>query len=300
MKKIYIAPIILVSVLVGIIIFSKTYLHREQDTNQVLFKDYKNTTYIIDGRPITLNNGLSEIKMTPDSSTKIITRYFGNEVRHDLDNNGREDVVFLLTQEGGGSATFYYVVAALNTPNGFLGSQAFLLGDRIAPQTTEINEGVTTNETNRQNVIVVNYAIRLPDEAFTTKPSHGKSVWLKLDPVTMQFSEVAQNFEGEANNPMTEAEARVIAGRSCIKGGEVLSPGIYNENSKTWWYDANLNASKPGCKPACVVDTETRQAEINWRCTGAIEPIACTMDAKQCQDGSYVGRTGPNCEFVCP
>ncbi|HAQ02920.1 TPA: hypothetical protein DEP30_02230 [Candidatus Nomurabacteria bacterium] len=29
-------------------------------------------------------------------------------------------------------------------------------------------------------------------------------------------------------------------------------------------------------------------------------PVACTMDAKQCPDGSYVGRTGPNCEFVCP
>lgn len=30
------------------------------------------------------------------------------------------------------------------------------------------------------------------------------------------------------------------------------------------------------------------------------EPVFCTMDAKQCPDGSYVGRTGPNCEFVCP
>lgn len=28
---------------------------------------------------------------------------------------------------------------------------------------------------------------------------------------------------------------------------------------------------------------------------------ACTMEAKQCEDGSYVGRTGPNCEFAeCP
>ena len=27
---------------------------------------------------------------------------------------------------------------------------------------------------------------------------------------------------------------------------------------------------------------------------------ACTMDALLCPDGSYVGRTGPNCEFVCP
>lgn len=29
-------------------------------------------------------------------------------------------------------------------------------------------------------------------------------------------------------------------------------------------------------------------------------PVACTMEAKQCPDGSYVGRTGLNCEFVCP
>lgn len=28
---------------------------------------------------------------------------------------------------------------------------------------------------------------------------------------------------------------------------------------------------------------------------------ACTLEAKQCPDGSYVGRTGPNCEFAaCP
>ena len=30
------------------------------------------------------------------------------------------------------------------------------------------------------------------------------------------------------------------------------------------------------------------------------EVVACTMDAKMCPDGSYVGRTGKNCEFVCP
>ncbi len=29
--------------------------------------------------------------------------------------------------------------------------------------------------------------------------------------------------------------------------------------------------------------------------------VACTMEAKQCPDGSYVGRSGPNCEFTpCP
>ena len=29
--------------------------------------------------------------------------------------------------------------------------------------------------------------------------------------------------------------------------------------------------------------------------------VVCTMEAKLCPDGSYVGRTGPNCEFTpCP
>ncbi len=28
--------------------------------------------------------------------------------------------------------------------------------------------------------------------------------------------------------------------------------------------------------------------------------VACTMDAMMCADGSFVGRSGPNCEFVCP
>ena len=29
--------------------------------------------------------------------------------------------------------------------------------------------------------------------------------------------------------------------------------------------------------------------------------VVCTMEAKECPDGSYVGRGGPNCEFTeCP
>jgi membrane-bound inhibitor of C-type lysozyme len=35
--------------------------------------------------------------------------------------------------------------------------------------------------------------------------------------------------------------------------------------------------------------------------TGVAGGVACTMEAKQCPDGSYVGRVGPNCEFAsCP
>lgn len=71
---------------------------------------------------------------------------------------------------------------------------------------------------------------------------------------------------------LSETEAMAIAEKSCIKGGEALGAGTYNENSKTWWFDANLNSTKPGCNPACVVSEETGKAEINWRCTELIAP----------------------------
>lgn len=35
--------------------------------------------------------------------------------------------------------------------------------------------------------------------------------------------------------------------------------------------------------------------------TVSAEFVACTMDAKSCPDGSFVGRSGPKCEFApCP
>ncbi|MEK6840071.1 MAG: hypothetical protein AABX72_03950 [Nanoarchaeota archaeon] len=36
-------------------------------------------------------------------------------------------------------------------------------------------------------------------------------------------------------------------------------------------------------------------------CQSYEEPVACTMDAKECPDGSAVGRIGPDCQFApCP
>jgi hypothetical protein len=40
--------------------------------------------------------------------------------------------------------------------------------------------------------------------------------------------------------------------------------------------------------------------EISKNSTATTTNVACTMDAKMCPDGSYVGRSGPKCEFVCP
>lgn len=145
-----------------------------------LTSNYKGATFIIEGQPVKLD-GKS-------------TRYFGNELVIDLDGNGRNDVVFIVTQNPGGSGTFFYAVASLRKGFGYKGSEGYLLGDRIAPQ----NINVSPNPRHR-NVIVVNYADRASGEPMTTKPSVGKSVYLKIDPVSRQWGIVEPNFEGESN-----------------------------------------------------------------------------------------------------
>lgn len=44
---------------------------------------------------------------------------------------------------------------------------------------------------------------------------------------------------------------------------------------------------------APIVETPTETATTT-------ETVFCTADAMQCPDGSYVGRTGSDCQFVCP
>lgn len=193
MKKIHFAGFAVL--LIG---FAIMFVRQNPDKPESFANNYKDATYTIDDRSVTLIDGNAQTEAAPGSASKIITSYFGNEAKHDLDGDGREDTVFLVTQETGGTGFFYYVVAALNTRDGYVGSHAFFLGDRIAPQSTHMDEGMTANGTRRDNVIVVNYADRATGEPFAALPTVGKSVWLKLDPVTMQFGEVEQHFEGEA------------------------------------------------------------------------------------------------------
>ena len=62
-----------------------------------------NLTVEIEGKQIPLVKGLSELESAPGSATKIITRLFGNEAFADLNGDGKEDVVFLITQDPGGA-----------------------------------------------------------------------------------------------------------------------------------------------------------------------------------------------------
>lgn len=159
----------------------------------VLAATHKDAVFMIDGKPVQLVNGVSEVDSAPGSASKIVTKYFGNELSTDLNNDGRTDVVFLVTQETGGSGVFYYAVAALNTETGYKGSDGYLLGDRIAPQTTEVSQNPR-----HKNVVVVNYADRPSGQPMTTQASVGKSAYIKLDVATMQWGIVEPDFEGES------------------------------------------------------------------------------------------------------
>ncbi|MFZ2310888.1 MAG: META domain-containing protein [Patescibacteria group bacterium] len=174
MKKILIIAIMPIIIVIVLIIALGIYKFNFTNDDIYIDKggkiDSKDATYIINGEQITLKDGLAESVITSDSSSKIITRYFGNDAIGDLNQDGLDDTAFLLTQDNGGSGTFYYLTVAIANKDGHQGLNAVLLGDRIAPQTTSIKDGQ----------IIVNYADRKIDESFVVEPSVGVSKFFKV------------------------------------------------------------------------------------------------------------------------
>lgn len=170
MKKLLYYIAILTIIVVGFHYLSP-YLPKAGAPQAAAFADPKNGTYTIENEKVTLASGKAEQSVTPDSSSKEITEYFGNVATGDVNGDGLPDKVFLLVQAGGGSGTFYYIAVALGAKSGgYTGTNAVFIGDRIAPQSTEINKGN----------IIVNYADRLPGEPFTAEPTIGMSKYFRV------------------------------------------------------------------------------------------------------------------------
>lgn len=135
----------------------------------------KNCSYRINKQNIQLVNGYAEEDVAPNSITKTITRYFGNEVSADFNNDGTLDTAFILTQSLGDATPFYYLAVALSDKGRCRGSNAVLLGDRIAPRTTEfINGNITAN-----------YITRDANETMTETPSIGASRYFQISGDTL-------------------------------------------------------------------------------------------------------------------
>jgi len=233
MNKLFIRIASLTVVLISVFFVFNSYIYNEKQG--VVYDGYKNAEYLVEGMRLRLIDGVAETFAAEDSETKIVTRYFGNELKRDLNGDQREDVVFFLTQETGGSGTFYYVVAALSTERGYVGSEAFFVGDRIAPQTIEKGNG---------NIIIVNYAERAPGEDFSVQPSVGKSMWILLDPATLQFGHVEKDFEGEADPARLNLQMKTWKWVNALYGdGREIVPKNPDAFTITFSNDGTFSAS---------------------------------------------------------
>ena len=91
--------------------------------------------------------------------------------------------------------------------------------------------------------------------------------------VTVYLSGCTQPSEMTCGQMSLDEAIYVAENSNCLANDGRLKAetAFCNENTKTWWIDLDTQAPE-GCNPACVVNVETGQAGINWRCTGLIQP----------------------------
>lgn len=130
----------------------------------------KDTTYTIEGQSVKLSGGIARQAAAPGSASMMTIKVFGELTLGDLNGDGQNDAALILTQDGGGSGTFYYLAAAYSSTTGVLGSNTLLLGDRVAPQTLEIRDGL----------IIANVVTRKQGEPMSVSPSEGVTFYARL------------------------------------------------------------------------------------------------------------------------
>ncbi len=162
MKKILI--LILIIVLGGVWYFStRTVKAPPTNSNQTSgnFKpDASNATFTFDDESVTLTKGLSE---ETDASVGLVTEteLLDKQAFGDLNADGKDDAVVFLARSGGGSGTFVYAAAYVSGPISYKGTGAIFLGDRVAPSSITVANGIAT----------VTYLDRKSDEPFSAEPT---------------------------------------------------------------------------------------------------------------------------------
>lgn len=127
-------------------------------------------TYIIEGNPVKFTGGVATVANGDSTNTYKV---WGTPVMGNLNTDTYTDAAVIIEHPGAGSGIFYYVSASIqNDKSLYTGTNAILLGDRIAMQNYSINP---------EYEILVNYADRKPDEPMTASPSVGVSGYFKLD-----------------------------------------------------------------------------------------------------------------------
>jgi phage shock protein PspC (stress-responsive transcriptional regulator) len=92
---------------------------------------------------------------------------------------------------------------------------------------------------------------------------------------------------------------------SALQAEKVMQEmGVDTVEERTYQININRDDSNESIiiemQPSAEETGEATPPPSNPQSLPNTEPVVCTMDAKMCPDGSFVGRSGPNCEFVCP
>jgi hypothetical protein len=200
------------AMIVGFLAFNR-YIH---DTKQGGVEDYKAVTVVIDGDPVVLGTEG--------------TQYFGTDAKGDINDDGTPDLAFLFTRETGGSGTFYYAVAALQNSEGrYQGTNAVFLGDRIAPQSGEVRNGI----------VVVNYADRGKDEPFSVAPSVGVTAYLYYQDGELRIERPVQLFY---YNPDLDKDGsgNILCSEKGLVAVSRLMPGVSADDAVRTLIEGNL------------------------------------------------------------
>jgi hypothetical protein len=111
-----------------------------------------------------------------------------------------------------------------------------------------------------KGIIVIN----LPEDFSIITAPTSKPV-VSTVPSENSEEEFCQKEGTDIKLSLSEAKEIAILGEC---GNKLKDTYICNEVTGTWWI--NLDIEREGCNPACVIDVETKIAEINWRCTGLL------------------------------
>lgn len=174
-----------------------------------------NASFSIEQRKIVLINGLAEQSAMSDPDSKIISQVWGSAKVADLNADGQQDAVLILTQNTGGSGTYYYLVVAMREGNNYQGSAGLWLGDRIQAQDIQIED----------NRITVKFLDRLLSEPYSNMPTIPKEKLIVYDPKAKQLINVEQDFAGEAD------------------------PSIMTLDMKTWYWEKTEYNNDSSHKP---------------------------------------------------
>jgi hypothetical protein len=121
-----------------------------------------NATFDFDGESITLSGGKKIREIGPEGSLTEEIALTDAIAYGDINKDGKDDAVALVTRLGGGSGLFIYVVGYVSGPTAYRGTNAVFLGDRLTPQTITINT---------EGVITVEYLDRDSNEPFAAEPT---------------------------------------------------------------------------------------------------------------------------------